>query len=69
MEKEVIECDRFRAGVQPALKRALNELGVELVEMKDGKILLPDGRRIICEMFFDEANFDNICVRCVVLED
>jgi hypothetical protein len=69
MEKEVIECTHFRAGPLPALKQALKELGVEGVEMemmKNGEVLLPDGRRIVCETFFDEANFDNLCVQCVV---
>jgi len=70
MEKEVVECDNFKAGFQPALRRALNVLigNDELLRMKDGEILLPDGRRIRCEAFFDETNFDNLCVRCVILD-
>lgn len=36
--------------------------------MKNGEILLPDGRRVVCEMFFDEVNYDNLCVKCIISE-
>jgi len=59
----------------PALEQALKELGMEdssrieiLEKMKNGEALLPDGRRVECEMFFDEVNYDNLCVLCTISE-
>jgi len=54
----------------------LKEIGITEEEMKilkemerrDGIARLPDGRRIRCMMHFDKTNFDNLCVRCVVLD-
>jgi hypothetical protein len=75
--EEIVECTSFRAGPQPALKRALKELGKELgydeiekmeIEKMNGEILLPDGRRIVCNTFFDNVNFDNLCVKCIISE-
>jgi hypothetical protein len=69
MEKEVIECVNFRAGPLPALKRALKELGYDEADGKPvNEILLPDGRRVVCETFFDEVNYDNLCVKCIISE-
>ena len=60
MERVSDGCAPFRAGVRPALEQALKELIEVVLKEKRGAFLIK------CRMFFDEVNFDNLCVRCIL---